>query len=190
MTSTSPPTPLDGARSVHRASVDHVRPARLQDLDRVCAMWTAITLHHESLDPLFSMRSEADGELRELLGALQRDADAAIFVYDEDGDLPGMCIVRIDRSPPIMQEVERAEITDLGVRETERRRGIGDVLVEAALEWIRASGVERVEVQVACGNREGQQFWRARGFGDLMNVLQLRLQVQPDRSAGRNDIEE
>lgn len=152
-----------------------VREADARDLDRVAALWTAITAHHEKLDPLWRMRKDAGDELRELLGALARERDARIFVYDRAGDLPGMCIVRIDRSPPILEEVERAEITDLGVREDERRTGIGRELVDAALEWVRDCGVERVEIQVAHGNREGQAFWRALGFDDLMDVLQRRL---------------
>jgi ribosomal protein S18 acetylase RimI-like enzyme len=152
-----------------------VRPARTQDLDRVAALWSAITEHHTHLDPLFTMRSDADPELRELLGVMLRDRDAEIFVYDVDGDLPGMCIVRIDRAPPILEEVERAEITDLGVRASLRRRGIGRLLVAEAMRWVRASGVERVEVQVAHGNAEGQAFWRAAGFGDFMDVLHKRL---------------
>lgn len=147
----------------------------MTDLDRVAALWTVITRHHESLDPVFRMRADADGELSELLRAIARDPDAAIFVYDDDGDLPGMCIVRVDHSPPIMVEVERAEITDLGVREDARRRGIGSALLEEALRWVRESGTSRVEVQVAVGNRAGQAFWRARGFGDLMDVLHKRL---------------
>ena len=153
----------------------HVRQATLRDLDRVAALWTVITHYHEPLDPVFRMRRDAGGELRELLGAMARDPDCAIFVYDRDGDLPGMAIVRVDRSPPIMEEVERAEITDVGVREEARRKGIGTALVEAALAWVRDSGVRRVEVQVAHGNEAAQAFWRARGFGDFMDVLDKRL---------------
>ncbi len=152
-----------------------IRPASTRDLDRVAALWSAITAHHAHLDPLFTMRKDAGGELRELLSVLMRDRDSEIFVYDLEGDLPGMCIVRIDRAPPILEEVERAEITDLGVRESLRRRGIGRALVDEALAWITASGVERVEVQVAHGNREGQAFWRSVGFGDFMDVLHKRL---------------
>ena len=152
-----------------------VRPARIQDLDRVAALWSAITKHHAHLDPLFSMRPDADAELRELLSALLRDPDAEIFVYDALGDLPGMCIVRIDRAPPILEEVERAEITDLGVRESHRRRGIGRTLVAEALQWVRENGVTRVEVQVARGNTEGQAFWHSEGFGDFMEILHRRL---------------
>ena len=152
-----------------------VRVATLRDLDRVAALWAGITRHHENFDPVFRMRSDADVAIRELLGAIHRDPDSAILVHDAAGDLPGLCIVRLDSSPPIMSEHERAEITDLGVREDARRRGIATQLVEAALDWVRASGVSRVEVQVARANAEGQAFWRARGFGDLMDVLHKRL---------------
>ena len=161
--------------AVAKPAAGVVRSARVQDLDRVAALWGAITEHHAHLDPLFTMRRDAEGELRELLSVMLRDRDAEILVYDVDGDLPGMCIVRIDRAPPILEEVERAEITDLGVRASLRRRGIGRALLAEALRWIAASGVERVEVQVAHGNVEGQAFWRAAGFGDFMDVLHKRL---------------
>jgi ribosomal protein S18 acetylase RimI-like enzyme len=154
-----------------------VRTARVQDLDRVTALWTLITEHHAGLDPLFQMRRGlvAEGELRELLRALQRDPDAEILVYDVAGTPVGLCIVRIDRAPPILQETERAEISDLGVRPEMRRHGIGRLLVEEAQAWVRDRGVARIEIQVATGNREGQEFWRALGYGALMDVLHKRL---------------
>ena len=152
-----------------------VRPAERRDLDRVAALWTAITHHHASLDPLFTQRPNADDVLRELIAELHAERDAAIFVFDVDGDLPGMCIVRIDRAPPILEETERAEITDIAVREGFRRQGIARQLVEEALDWVDRSGVERVEVQVAVGYAEGQAFWRALGFGDLLQILHRRL---------------
>lgn len=64
------------------AAAGAVRVAQMQDLDRVAALWSAITRHHEALDPLFRMRSGAEGELRELLASLRRDPDAEIFVWD------------------------------------------------------------------------------------------------------------
>ncbi len=158
-----------------------VRVARMQEIDLVAALWALITEHHAGLDPLFSMRRGpvAEGELRELLRGLSRDSDAQIFVYEAAGDgegtLEGLCIVRIDRAPPILVETERAEITDLGVRPALRRRGVARRLVEAAMAWVRDRGVERVEIQVASGNREGQAFWRAMGYTDLMDVLHKRL---------------
>lgn len=158
------------------SSSDHaVRPMRPRDLDRVAALWAALSAHHAALDPLFSLRSDADSEIRELLAAQLRDPDTAVFVCESGGDLEGFCSVQIDRAPPIYRERERAEIADLGVREAARRRGIGTALVAAAYEWIAGRGVDRVEVRVAARNTEGQAFWRALGFDDLMDVLQRRL---------------
>ena len=152
-----------------------MREARGRDLDRVAALWTAITEHHAPLDSLWTMRSAAGDELRALLGDLQREPEAAILVYEDGDDLPGMCIVRIDRSPPILEETRRAEITDIGVREDRRRQGIASALLEEALVWVDCRRISRVEVQVARANAEGQAFWRARGFDPLMDVLHKRL---------------
>lgn len=159
------------------AQTGRVRVARMQEIDRVAALWGLITEHHAHLDPLFRMRRGpvAEGELRELLRALQRDPDAEILVYDRSGTPEGLCIVRIDRAPPILEETERAEITDLGVRPALRRRGIARQLVLEAQSWVRDRGVERIEIQVAHGNEEGQAFWRAMGYGTLMDVLHKRL---------------
>jgi ribosomal protein S18 acetylase RimI-like enzyme len=156
---------------------DGVRPARLQEIDRIAALWTLITEHHAAFDPFFQMRkgTVAEGELREFLRALQRDPEAQILLYEKSGSPVGLCIVRIDHAPAILEETERAEITDLGVRPAFRRQGIATALLDGALEWIRDRGVERVEIQVAHANVEGQAFWRARGFGDWMDVLHKRL---------------
>ena len=157
------------------AGSGRVRPMERRDSDCVAALWTAIAEHHGRLDPLFTPRPGADAEIRNLIAAQLRDRDAAIFVWDAGAGPEGFCTVRVDRAPPILAEVERAEITDLGVREGLRRRGIGRALVGAATDWIAARGVARVEVRVAAGNREGQAFWRALGFGDLVDVLHRQL---------------
>lgn len=159
------------------AESGRVRPARPQEIDLVAALWGLITAHHAGLDPLFRMRRGpvAEGELRELLRAMQRDPDAEILVFERDGTPIGLCIVRIDSAPPILEETERAEITDVGVRPEWRRHGIARQLVRTAEAWVRARGVARVEIQVASGNREGQAFWRAMGYGHLMDVLHKRL---------------
>jgi GNAT superfamily N-acetyltransferase len=173
----SKPTRGDRVSGNGSPETGRVRLARAQEIDRVAALWTGITQHHAVLDPLFRMRRGpvADSELRELLRTLQRDPDAAILVYDLEGTLEGLCIVRIDHAAPILEETERAEITDLGVRPALRRRGIATRLVEEAQAWVTDRGVARIEIQVAHGNREGQAFWRARGFEDFMDVLHKRV---------------
>lgn len=152
-----------------------IRSAQPRDLDRVAALWIALTGHHAAGEPLFALRPDAEPEIQRLLAATLRDPEAAIFLCERDGALLGFCTVRIDRAPPIQIETRRAEITDLLVRASDRRRGVGRALVERALGWVEERGVERCEVRVASRNAEGQHFWRSVGFGDWMDVLQRRL---------------
>jgi ribosomal protein S18 acetylase RimI-like enzyme len=152
-----------------------IRSAHSRDLDRVVALWIALTEHHGYRDPLFALRPDADAEIHRLLAARLHDPEAAIFVYERDGALLGFCTVRIDHAPPILVEVQRAEITDLMVIEGERRRGVGRALVERALGWMEERGIERCEIRVASHNAEGQHFWRSVGFDDFMDVLHRRL---------------
>ena len=152
-----------------------LRRAQLADLPRLTELWIEITAHHGALDPLFTQRPGAEGEIRRLIGAMLEDPDAAIFVWEVADDLLGFCSVRVDRAPPILVETRRAEIIDLGVCPSARRRGVGRALVDAALAWTGDRDAARIEVRVATRNREGQAFWRALGFENLMDVLQRRL---------------
>ncbi len=153
-----------------------VRRAGLRDLDALARLWAELTEHHRDIDPIFAIRPGADLEIRHLVEVMLRDPDGAVFVGESSpGTLLGFCAVRIDRAPPILVEIERAEITDLLVRVGERRSGLGRRLFESATAWVKEQGLDRCEVRVAAGNSEGQAFWRAMGFGDLMNVLQRGL---------------
>ena len=152
-----------------------LRRARAEDVDGLVGLWVDVTAHHAALDPLFTLRPRSRPVIERLIRSQLRDPDAAIFAVDVDDELAGFCCVRIDRAPPILVETRRAEITDLGVRVVSRRRGLGRTLAEAAVDWTLERGIDRIEVRVAANNVEGQAFWRALGFGDLMDVLQRRL---------------
>lgn len=154
------------------------RRAGPRDLDRVAALWSALGDHHAPLDPLFRPRAGAEDAVRALVAGFLRDPDTAVFVCEAAGDaggLVGFCAARIERAPPILAEDRRAEITDLFVDPEARRRGVGRALATAALDWVAGRGVRRVEVRVAVHNEVGQAFWRALGFGDLIDVLHRRL---------------
>jgi GNAT superfamily N-acetyltransferase len=131
--------------------------------------------HHQAFDPHWQVAPSAEDEWRPLLERLLSDTDAEVLVWDEEGDLLGFCTAQIEEAPPVVEERARAEITDLFVRGDCRRRGIGRRLVEAVTAWLRERGVPRVEVRVAARNAEGQAFWRALGYDDLVDVLQRPL---------------
>lgn len=168
------PTP----RRAAPADLPALRRAGPEDLPGVTALWIALTEDHARREPLYALAPGAEIEVRRLIEAQLRDPDTALFVAERaegGGRLAGLCIVRVDRAPPIHAETRRAEITDLYVDDVQRRRGVGSALVERAYAWARERGVPRVEVRVAAHNDAGRAFWRAQGFGDFMDVLQRRL---------------
>jgi len=152
-----------------------LRRASTRDVECVARLWIALTEHHARTDRYYALLPGAGPEIERLLLASLRDADTAVWLADDDGTAVGLCSVRIDVAPPIHEEVERAEITDLWVAPESRRRGLGRELVETALAWARERDVARVEIRVATGNPEGQAFWRALGFGNFVDVLHRRL---------------
>jgi GNAT superfamily N-acetyltransferase len=152
-----------------------VRRAGPRDVDRVAALWTELAEHHARLDPRHALRPGAPEEIRRFAAAELADPDAVALLYEQSGRALGLCMARIEHAPPILREIVRAEIGELFVREEARGRGVGRALVDAALAWVRARGVEGVVVRVFESNANGRAFWRALGFGALMDVLERRL---------------
>lgn len=59
---------------------------------------------------------------------------------------------------------DELEILNLGVLPQARRRGMGRLLLEAALHWGRASGAARAFLEVRESNEPARLFYEAQGF--------------------------
>jgi ribosomal protein S18 acetylase RimI-like enzyme len=157
-----------------------IRRAEARDLADVTALWTALLARHAELDPALRLRPQTEGETRGLVRVMLGEPDLVAFLgfaASAQGLEPaqGLCLLQIDRAPPILEERSRAQIGELYVREGARRKGLGRALAQAALAHAHAVGVRRLEVRISARNPEGQSFWRALGFRDFMDVLDLRL---------------
>jgi len=157
-----------------------IRRADEGDLCHVEALLIALLRDQAELDPALRLRSGVEGEMRRRVQAMLANRDLAVFLGfgaepKTQRVAAGLCTVRIDLAPPILEERRRGEISELYVQEAARRRGLGRGLARTALAHARELGVRRLEVRVSTHNREGQAFWRALGFRDFMDVLDLRL---------------
>lgn len=157
-----------------------IRRAEGADLVDVTALWTALLRYHAELDPALRLRPGTETEIRKLVRGSFADRDVAVFLgFAAPSQSPacasGLCVVQVDRAPAILEEPRCGKISELYVREEARRRGLGTALAQAALAHAREQDVRRLEVRVSTRNLEGQSFWRALGFRDFMDVLDLRL---------------
>jgi putative acetyltransferase len=103
-------------------------------------------------------RSVADE--RRYLRAVQRHADAAVFVALDGDAIVGRLSVARDPHPA------SSHVADLGlmVAASHRRQGIGRALLEAAVEWARRSAVRKLELHVFPWNEPAIQLYEQFGF--------------------------
>lgn len=149
-----------------------VREARPRELDRLAELLVALLDHHGERAPRLAPGANAAAEARALLEARRRDPEAALLVHDgPSGAADGLCVVRALHRPPLFAETARGEVESLVVLPGARGGGAGRALAEAALDWLRARGLARVEVQVAVENPGARAFWEALGFDPAMDVL-------------------
>lgn len=99
-------------------------------------------------------------EERRYLKAVQRHADAAVYVVEDDGRIVGRLSLSRDPHP------SSQHVADLGlmVAAGHRRRGIGRTLLEEAVRWAQESGVRKLELHVFPWNEPALMLYEAFGF--------------------------
>jgi RimJ/RimL family protein N-acetyltransferase len=100
------------------------------------------------------------GEERRYLRSIRRYPHAAVFVAEVSEGIVGRLSVGRDPHPA------SHHVADLGlmVAESHRRRGIGWALLDAAVDWARASGVEKLELHVFPHNEGAIRLYERFGF--------------------------
>ncbi len=97
---------------------------------------------------------------RRYLRAVRRHPDAAVFVAEDDGTIVARLSVSRDVHPA------SRHVGDLGlmVASTHRRRGVGRALLDQAVAWARASGIQKLELHVFPWNDPAIALYESFGF--------------------------
>jgi RimJ/RimL family protein N-acetyltransferase len=97
---------------------------------------------------------------RRYIRGVFRHPDAAVFIAEEDGRVLARMSLARDPHPA------SRHVADLGlmVAAEHRRRGIGTMLLEAAVEWGRISGVTKLELHVFPWNEPALRLYESFGF--------------------------
>ncbi len=141
-----------------------VRRARPEDSGHLAALSTQLGY------PM----SAADASER--LDRLSSHPDHAILVAEEAGTVAGWIQVSL---PRIFETPASAEIAGLIVDEGRRGRGIGRMLVAAAVEWARSEGCRAVRVRSNVIRERAHAFYAREGFRELktQKVLEKTLRA-------------
>jgi ribosomal protein S18 acetylase RimI-like enzyme len=137
-------------------------------------LWRSLRLRavEESPDSfrstLIQESAEADEWWRDLIGKTAEHPHGLLLVAEADGDPVGMLFGRID---------EPGELLDVGAMWVDpdlRRRGIGRGLIDAAVDWARASGVSSAELWVTSSNVAAVRLYEQAGFTSANETEPLR----------------
>lgn len=104
------------------------------------------------LMPLFRLAEDSESELTGYLGR------GEVLVARERGGIIGhVQIVASD-------EDDVRELKSMAVRQAHQRRGVGRVLVDAAIDYCRRQGVRRLTVATAAADIGNLRFYQRQGF--------------------------
>ncbi len=143
-----------------------IRPFRPSDLPAIKQLtvecFDGVSLEHD-VERHFGTFNGRDWRWRK---ARHIDDDVAantegIFVAEADGAIVGYITTRVDR------EAGRGRIPNLAVTADARGQGIGRRLIERALDYFRAGGLQYAMIETMAQNAIGQHLYPACGFVEV-----------------------
>lgn len=100
---------------------------------------------------------------------------ATVFRATVDDEIVGFLACRIRNLPPYFGGFQVGFVSEVHVREANRRHGVGRKLSDAALVWFREQGIDRVELQVVVSNVGAIEAYRRLGWqGELYQMVWQR----------------
>jgi ribosomal protein S18 acetylase RimI-like enzyme len=101
--------------------------------------------------------------------------DRLCLAAETDGVPVGFLLGAILQRPKVFEHRSYGHIYDVFVDASHRNQGVGEALVNAAMEWFRTRRVDRVELYTHARNELGLRFWKKMGFETTAHILDRRI---------------
>jgi GNAT superfamily N-acetyltransferase len=139
------------------------RPATAADLDRLAELADEAVAEQRDArgGPVWSSREARALPAGPTLAGDLEDPDAHVLAGTIDDAVVGYAVVRTEA---LRDGSTLGVVTDIYVEPGARAVGVGEVLVDAVLDWCRARGCRGVDALALPGNRETKNFFETFGF--------------------------
>jgi ribosomal protein S18 acetylase RimI-like enzyme len=147
-----------------------VRRATPDDLPAIGELGALLVRAHYAFDPQRFMRpgrNVAEG-YASFLGTQLDVPDVIVLAAEREGRVVGYAYAGIEPRDWMALRDSAGALYDVVVDPAHRGRGIGRLLVEAALDFLRARGAPRVVLSTAERNEEAQRLFASVGFRRTM----------------------
>lgn len=108
--------------------------------------------------------------------AIFKSSNEDILVAEKDGTVVGFSHVMIlkQKNVACLKPQTVVYIQDLDVLESERRKGIGTLLINASKEYGKKRGADFIRTQVFPKNMDGMRFYERNGFCEMMKTIECQ----------------
>jgi ribosomal protein S18 acetylase RimI-like enzyme len=141
-----------------------VRRATQDDFEAIAELWKEFD--HEIPPPTHEGPADHEKELAEIAAILE--SETAFVALDDEGAPVGFVLAR-RRSPGF------GTLTDLYVRQLERRTGVGTELMREVLAAFREQGIEQVDLEVVAANTVARALYQRWGLRDEVMIMAGRV---------------
>jgi len=147
-----------------------VRPATSADLPRLGRLGALLVEEHHDFDPLrfLSARDRTPADYASFLARQLGKPDAVVLVADDNGDVIGYAYATVEGYDYMSLRGPAGVLQDIVVDPEYRRRGVGRLLLEAALASLKSRGAPRVVLSTAKRNEAAHRLFASAGFRPTM----------------------
>lgn len=142
-----------------------IRRGASSDVEALLPMVRSICAMHEHMDPArFAFVDNIVELYRVWLPKRCADPRSVVFVAEIAGAIAGFIIAQAEESIYIYKVREFGWVHDLWVEPADRGRGVGGLLVRAAVEGFAAMGITQVRGETAWQNADARKLLERTGF--------------------------
>ena len=147
-----------------------IRMANLEDTPQLMELFDGSLRHMVKLQP---WRWRIVPQEKEFAQAAILEPNGMLYVWEEDGRLLGLVslFLKAQEESDVRLPCRYVDLDTLYVRPEAKGRGIGTALYQAACQWAKEQGADRVELMTLGENRDARAFYAHMGMQEQSIIL-------------------
>lgn len=150
-----------------------VRPLKDDEVEELLGLWKEFMNDPSAIDEPIPPHEENVKRQRDFVVKLMSEDSGQVLVASDGNRLIGYAMFYNEVNSPFEKTHRTSEVTDLYVKPSYRRRGVGEQLLQSCLDRVKSKGVTHVQLRVWNANRAAIALYRKLGFRDRMMTMQL-----------------
>jgi ribosomal protein S18 acetylase RimI-like enzyme len=147
-----------------------IRPASRADVPTLGRLGALLVSTHHDFDPkrFIAATPRTERGYGSFLGSQLDEPDVTVLVAEENGAVIGYAYAGVEASDYMALRGPAGVLHDIVVDLEHRGRGVGGVLLDAALAFLESRGVPRIVLWTASLNEPAQRLFASAGFRQTM----------------------